>query len=121
MATYKQPCLHCGYWLDTAEAFCPSCGSHSPFGYACPQCLHAIQKDWRLCPGCGRALYIACPHCGQPCFVEDNCEACGQTLMVRCTNKRCGVLQFFQNTRCTACGLKIKAKLTTSPRKETLR
>jgi len=112
VATYKQPCLHCGEWLDTAVRFCPRCGSHSPFGYVCPQCLKDVQKTWQVCPGCGRALYIACPHCGLRTFVEDTCEACGLTLMVRCDNKRCGVVQFFENATCTACGRKIKAKLT---------
>ena len=103
--------MHCGNLLDTAERFCPKCGSSSPFGYACPACLHSIQKDYALCPGCGRPLYIACPHCGARTFVQDACEACGATLMVRCGSKRCGVAQFFQNQKCTACGKKIKAKL----------
>ena len=36
---------------------------------------------------------------------------CALGLMVYCENKRCGALQFFQNTKCTACGKKIKAKI----------
>jgi hypothetical protein len=28
--------------------------------------------------------------------------------MVRCENVRCGQMQFFQNSKCTACGKKIK-------------
>jgi hypothetical protein len=28
--------------------------------------------------------------------------------MFRCPNERCGVLQFFENEKCTACGKKIK-------------
>jgi len=111
MATYKQRCIHCGELVDTSVRFCPKCGSHSPFGYACPQCLTAVRKDWRVCPSCGRALYITCPHCGGRTFVEDNCEACGKTLMVPCHNKRCGEPQFFENKRCTACGAKITAEL----------
>jgi len=109
VATYQQPCVHCGNFLDTAARFCPACGSPSPFGYACPRCLHAVAKQTRVCPGCGRALYIACPHCGGVTFVQDTCEQCGVTLMVPCSNKRCGVWQFFQNATCTACGAKIKA------------
>ena len=111
MATYKQPCIHCGELVDTAIRFCPKCGSHSPFGYTCPQCLTPVQKGWQLCPGCGRALYIVCPHCGGRTFAEDNCEACGKTLMVHCSNPRCGEAQFFENKRCTSCGVKIKETL----------
>lgn len=111
MATYKQPCIHCGNFLDTGSRFCPKCGSNSPFGYNCPKCLHEIQKDFQLCPGCGRQLYITCPHCGRRTFVQETCESCGKTLMVPCSNKRCGVMQFFENERCTACGKKIKNQL----------
>lgn len=28
--------------------------------------------------------------------------------MIRCENKRCGNLQFFENTACTVCGKPIK-------------
>jgi len=28
--------------------------------------------------------------------------------MIRCENKRCGELQFFENTKCTMCGKVIK-------------
>ena len=49
--------------------------------------------------------------CGQETFVQERCEQCGGGLMIRCENRRCGELQFFQNTKCTACGKKIKVKL----------
>ncbi len=103
--------MHCGVLLDTSSRFCPACGSHSPFGYSCPRCLHEVRREYEICPGCGRALYISCPHCGKRTFAQDSCEQCGKTLMVVCENKRCGVQQFFENAHCTACGKKIKAKL----------
>jgi len=113
MGTYKQPCVHCGNWLDTAEEMCPHCGSATPFGFTCPTCLHAINPSDALCPGCGRPLYVPCPYCGQPTFVQEVCQHCGGMLMVRCDNTRCNAVQFFQNTKCTACGAKLKGKLPT--------
>jgi len=122
MATYKQPCIHCGELVDTSARSCPKCGSHSLFGYACPACLHAVQPDWQTCPGCGRNLTIVCPHCGGPTFAGETCQRCGESLMVTCANTRCGQAQFFENKHCTACGRKITAKLTTKPyRKDQLR
>lgn len=108
MATYKQPCIQCNAFIERDSRFCPSCGSHSPFGYACPACLRPIEKGSRICAGCGRPLYVACPSCGKQTFVQEKCEHCGVSLMRSCPNKRCGVQQFFENTKCTACGKKIK-------------
>ena len=111
MASYKQLCIHCGQLIDRDARFCPGCGSQSPFGYACPTCMRPIVKEQRICAGCGRPTYVPCPHCGQPTFVQDRCERCDQTLMVACSNRRCGVWQFYQNATCTACGKKIKNKI----------
>ena len=111
MATYKQNCIHCSTLVDRDARFCPSCGSNSPFGYQCPTCLREIEKGTQaLCAGCGRPLYITCPICGARTFVQERCEACGAGLMIRCPNPRCGVAQFFENEKCTACGKKIKPK-----------
>ncbi len=107
MATYKQPCVHCGTFIDGDVRVCPACLSKSPFGYSCPTCLKPIQKGVAICSGCGRPLYVNCPACGQLTFVQERCEKCGSGMMVLCENKRCGVPQFFQNTKCTACGHKI--------------
>jgi predicted amidophosphoribosyltransferase len=111
MAIYKKPCIHCGQLIDSDSRFCAKCGSRSPFGYQCPGCLREIEKGGTLCPGCGRPLNIACPHCGKRTFVQDACEVCGKSLMVSCSNKRCGQMQFFENRKCTACGRKIKSRL----------
>lgn len=108
MATYKHPCLHCGEFIERDSRICPNCGSRSPFGYHCPNCLKDIKKNQTLCSGCGRSLYVACPSCKQQTFVSERCEACGADLMICCSNPRCNELQFFQNTKCTACGKKIK-------------
>lgn len=108
MASYKQPCIHCGTYIEPDSRFCPSCQSGSPFGYLCPTCLRTIEKGQPICSACGRPLYVYCPTCGQRTFVQEKCEQCGGTLMVRCQNPRCGVLQFFENQKCTACGKKIK-------------
>jgi predicted amidophosphoribosyltransferase len=110
MASYKQPCIHCSTYIDRDSRFCPSCQSGSPFGYLCPACLRPIQKDQSLCSGCGRPLYITCPACGKSTFVQEKCEQCGGTLMVNCQNPRCGVQQFFENKKCTACGKKINLR-----------
>ncbi len=108
MAFYKQPCIHCGQLLDSDARLCAKCGSHSPFGYACPSCLRVIEKGDAVCSGCGRPLYVPCPYCGEQTFVQETCEKCGKSLMVRCENVRCGQMHFFQNSKCTACGKKIK-------------
>ena len=110
MSFYKVPCMHCGTLLERDARFCPTCGSGSPFGYHCPTCLRSIQKGQVCCVGCGRPLYVACPVCKQKTFVQERCEACGASLMIRCENKRCQELQFFENIKCTACGKKIKKK-----------
>jgi len=110
MASYKQPCAHCGTLVDRDVRFCPHCASASPFGYACPACLREVSKTQQVCAGCGRPLYISCPFCGEQTFVQEKCERCGESLVVQCMNKRCGVMQFFQNAKCTACGKKIKRK-----------
>lgn len=110
MAFYKQPCMQCGALIDRDSRFCTYCGSYSPFGYHCPTCLREIKKGQALCPGCGRSLYTTCPVCGQTTFVQDRCERCGTSLMVECANPRCGVMQFFENEKCTACGKKIKKR-----------
>lgn len=108
MAFYRQPCIQCNALIDRDARFCPSCGSASPFGYSCPDCLTSIAKGQALCSGCGRTLLATCPHCGQSTFTQERCERCGKTLMVPCANKRCGVPQFFQNAKCTACGKRLK-------------
>ncbi|MDD3404193.1 MAG: zinc-ribbon domain-containing protein [Hespellia sp.] len=111
MAEYKKICIHCGTLIEGSSRFCPQCGSRSPFGYHCPSCLHPIQKGQQVCAGCGRTLYITCPFCGEQTFVDEKCEKCNRSLMVKCDNRRCGEQQFFQNTKCTSCGKKIKAVL----------
>lgn len=108
MATYKQPCIHCGSLINRDERFCTFCGSRSPFGYQCPTCLKPVEKGRRFCSGCGGELYIVCPFCKELTFVQEKCEICDASLMVKCPNRRCGELQFFQNEKCTACGKKIK-------------
>lgn len=112
MASYKHACIHCNTLIDRDSAFCPVCGSSSPFVLACPTCLREIQKDHVRCAGCGRPLYIPCPLCGGQTFVQDKCERCGKNLTVRCKNKRCGAAQFYENKTCTVCGKKVKEKLT---------
>lgn len=108
MASYKQPCLHCGSYIDADCRFCPACRSDSPFGYLCPTCLRPIAKTQSVCAGCGRSLRVPCPFCGEATFVQGTCERCGKSLMRRCENPRCGVMQFFENTKCTACGKKLR-------------
>ncbi len=108
MASYKKPCLHCGCYMEADSRFCPSCGSDSPFGYLCPACRRPVEKAQAVCAGCGRPLYIACPCCGERTFVQSRCERCGSSLQVRCGNPRCGAWQFYENTKCTACGKKLR-------------
>jgi len=97
MATYKTPCIHCGSMIEGDVRHCPAC-------------LREIFKGQKVCSGCGRSLTVTCPICRQQTFVDERCERCGAGLMIRCTNLRCGELQFFENIRCTSCGKKINKK-----------
>jgi RNA polymerase subunit RPABC4/transcription elongation factor Spt4 len=108
MATYKTPCVHCGAFVDRDARFCPNCASRTPFGFHCPRCLKPITRNQSACSSCGRPLRVDCPACGEPTFVDERCEICGVSLMVRCLNPRCGELQFFENDKCTACGKMFK-------------
>lgn len=108
MATFKQECIHCNSLIERDSHFCPKCGSHSPFGYACPTCLRMVTRDDAVCAGCGRGLFIDCPHCGGYTFAGERCDSCKHDLTVVCQNPRCLAPQFFENQRCTACGKKIK-------------
>lgn len=110
MASYRQPCMHCGTFIESDSRFCPSCGSMTPFGYSCPTCLRPIAKTDAVCSGCGRPLHVECPFCGAKTFVQDTCESCGASLMVTCQNPRCGKQQFFENVKCTACGKALKPR-----------
>lgn len=108
MASYKQPCIHCGAYIESDARFCPSCQSGSPFAYLCPSCLRPINKGQTICSACGRSLYVVCPVCGKRTFIQERCEQCGRSLMINCQNPRCGVQQFYENIKCTACGKAIK-------------
>jgi RNA polymerase subunit RPABC4/transcription elongation factor Spt4 len=111
MATYKQPCLHCGEFIERDSRLCPKCGSRSPFGHHCPFCLKPVEKNQTVCSGCGKSLMVQCPTCHGQTFAGERCAICGADLMVHCTNPRCGELQFFMNATCTACGKKIKREM----------
>ena len=51
----------------------------------------------------------ACPRFGQWVFVGDDvCGSCGASLLIICPNKLCHQPQFFENTKCTVCGKRIK-------------
>lgn len=108
MAPYKKPCIHCGRLLDADARACPGCGSRSPLALRCPACLREIQGADMICSGCGRSLAVACPHCGQQTHARDRCERCGKNLLVLCPNRRCGELQFFDLSKCTACGKRLE-------------
>ena len=111
MAGYKIPCIHCNTMIDSEARMCIGCGSSNPFGYSCPVCLKEVQKGQMQCDGCFSPLYVNCPHCMKMTFVEERCEHCKAGLMVRCENQRCNAMQFFTNTKCTACGKKMKPKV----------
>lgn len=109
MSTYNKPCIHCGERIDGDSKYCAKCGSRTPFGFICPNCLKPIERGNLLCSGCGRKLTVNCPLCKAETFVgSGKCEACGRSLLVKCENKRCGELQFFELTKCTVCGKAIK-------------
>jgi Methionyl-tRNA synthetase len=110
MAAYKQPCIHCGEFVERDSRYCAKCGSRSPFGYQCPTCLREVEKGNVVCAGCGRSLEVVCPMCEFTTFAGEHCDKCGESLMIKCANPRCGEMQFFENTKCTACGKKIKKK-----------
>jgi len=109
MATYKQPCIHCGEMIERDSRYCAKCASSSPFGYHCPGCLKDIKRGDTVCSGCGRPLLTKCPFCGAPVFAgSERCGICSRSVMICCENKRCNQLQFFENTKCTVCGKSIK-------------
>lgn len=108
MAIYKEPCRHCGTFINSDSRFCPKCGSHSPFIDQCPTCLKEISREDIICSFCGRPLYVTCPFCKEQTFVGEKCDACGTSLLKQCPNPRCEQMQFFENTKCTACGKKFK-------------
>ncbi|MDR2562116.1 MAG: zinc-ribbon domain-containing protein, partial [Holophagales bacterium] len=56
MATYKQPCVHCGEMIERDSRLCSKCGSRSPFGFQCPACFKPIARGNAVCSGCGRPL-----------------------------------------------------------------
>ena len=107
MASYKQPCVQCGEFIERDSRVCPGCYSRSPFGYRCPSCLRDIKKGQAVCSACGRSLYVMCPTCGNRTFAGERCDVCGAGMMINCTNPRCGDLQFFDLVKCTSCGKKI--------------
>ena len=107
MAVFLHPCRHCGKLIARDSRFCPGCGSNAPFLDLCPACLREIRREDAACSGCGRPLYIPCPQCGKRTFVGEKCDACGASLLKKCPNLRCGEMQFFQNSKCTACGKKL--------------
>jgi len=110
MATYKKPCIQCGQMIEGDSRVCVFCESRNPFGYRCPSCLKEIQKGQAVCGGCGRRLKVICPSCGVETFAGERCDKCGASLMIKCSNPRCGEPQFFENINCTACGKPIKKK-----------
>ncbi len=108
MAVYKVPCRHCGTLIARDSRFCPKCGSRAPFMDLCPTCLREVGREDAVCPGCGRPLYVACPNCGKQTFAGERCDVCGASLLKKCPNPLCGEMQFFENSRCTACGKSFK-------------
>ncbi|MDR3359585.1 MAG: zinc ribbon domain-containing protein [Bifidobacteriaceae bacterium] len=109
MATYRQPCVHCGSLVGRDSRLCQVCGSRNPFVYRCPACLKAVARPDAVCGGCGRSLTVACPFCRAAAFAgKEQCDSCGHSLMVLCQNRRCRRLQFFENAICTVCGKPIK-------------
>lgn len=107
MASFKQACIFCNTLIDSDSRFCAKCGNRNPLAILCPSCLREVSKDDTVCAGCGRRLVISCPKCGKDTFVFDQCQACGASFMIPCSNKRCGEMVFFQNSHCKACGKKV--------------
>jgi predicted amidophosphoribosyltransferase len=111
MATYQKPCIQCGAFVQGGARYCQACGTSNPFTHNCPTCIKEISPEHMVCSGCGRPTKILCPVCKQQTFIgKSNCEVCGESLMQTCSNPRCGEKQFFENTKCTACGKKFKKK-----------
>ncbi len=48
-------CVHCGYPLQAAFAFCPNCGM-SLRTASCPSCGQEVDTTWKACPYCGTEL-----------------------------------------------------------------
>ncbi|NLA71962.1 MAG: zinc-ribbon domain-containing protein [Clostridiaceae bacterium] len=111
MASYKKTCIHCGNLIDRDARYCSFCSSRSPFGYLCPTCMRSVEKGQPLCAGCGRPLYVICPHCEKQTFVDDRCEVCGQSLLVQRTT--CGAKNALTIKFCNNCGTNLSAPAPT--------
>lgn len=107
----NKPAFTAGCWWTGTCASVQPAAAGARSAICVPAACAPSKRGSPFGAGCGRPLYVACPFCGKPTFVQERCEQCGQGLLVRCGNKRCGAAQFFENTRCTACGKKIKAKI----------
>ncbi|MDR0983630.1 MAG: zinc ribbon domain-containing protein [Ruminococcus sp.] len=106
MATYKQPCINCGEFIDRNSNYCPKCQTANPFVFQCAFCKRQIEQGDKICGGCGKSLSIFCPKCGEELFATLNCVKCGEKL-IYCTNPKCGALNSFQNKKCEVCKKKI--------------
>ena len=108
MASYKQPCMYCGKFIQTDAVACPYCGAADPMALRCPVCREEIEKDYIKCPSCGFSLRLACPACGKTTFAGETCEFCGASLMIECQRKKCGQKQPYTMEKCIRCGKPIK-------------
>jgi len=108
MATYKKFCIYCDHLIPGDSNTCPYCGKEDPFRLSCPKCKKEVEKDYKVCPGCGFSLYMTCPHCGKNVFAAMNCPECGKQLLVVCPKKSCAELQSATNTQCVKCGHRLK-------------
>ena len=109
MAGYKHPCRYCGELVEADANVCQACGKVNPYGeLRCHKCRAPVKEGWKVCPGCGLKLEIACPKCAEPVFFGDYCSKCGARLTVVCPHKGCGLEQPPVGPNCTKCGKPLK-------------
>ena len=106
---YKHACNYCGKLIPPNSTVCPLCGKSNPLGPGrCPKCHQPIQKDWKVCNGCGQNLRIVCPFCNKITFFGDYCEDCDARLLVTCPH--CGQEQPPLSDKCIKCNKPLDKK-----------
>ena len=80
----RRPVPQCGAAVHREDGVCSDCGATF-----CPRCLALTKDEDEQCPGCGLALYFACPDCGEQLLASTPiCPSCDRLFARKCPS--CG-------------------------------